>query len=181
MHRFGGRPGDELYVSGTIGAGAAGLALLKREAGPWNDLPAAERAALIARYRVPEPRVALSAAILEHASAAMDISDGLVGDCDKLCATSGCSATIDAGAVPLPSGLSAESDEATLARLLTSGDDYEILTAVLPPKSRQFSAAAEAVGVPVMRIGTLEAGDAPTKVLFKGEPLRLSRRAYLHG
>ena len=111
----------------------------------------------------------------------MDISDGLVGDCDKLCAASGCSATIDAGAVPLPTGLSANRDEATLARLLTSGDDYEILTAVPPPKSRQFSTAAEAAGVPVMRIGTLEAGDAPTKVLFKGELLRLSRRAYQHG
>ena len=180
VHRFGGSPGDALYVSGTIGAGAAGLALLKGEAGPWDALSSDARAALVSRYRLPEPRMALSPAIVECASAAMDVSDGLVGDCDKLCAASGCSAVIEVDAVPFPAGLAA-SGEATLARLLGSGDDYEILAAVSPAKELRFRAVAEAAGVAVTRIGALMPGNAPASVLFKGAPLRLSRRSYVHG
>jgi thiamine-monophosphate kinase len=179
VHRSGGKPGDLLYVSGGIGAGAAGLALLKGEPGPWDGLSEEARTAMVSRYRVPEPRVQLSAALVEFASAAMDVSDGLVGDCDKLCAASGCSARIDAGSVPLPVGLRAE--EATLARLLASGDDFEILAAVSPANDVGFRAAAEAAGVPVARIGALTLGGTLTGVLFKGAPLRLSRRAYVHG
>ncbi len=182
VHRAGGRPGDALYVSGVIGAGAAGLALLKGEAGAWDALPEAARAALVSRYRLPEPRIPLSAAIGAHASAAMDISDGLVGDCDKLCAASGCAATIDAGRVPLPPGLSAD-DDGLLARLLSAGDDYEILAAVPPEREERFRAMASAAGVPVTRVGALKEteGEALTDVLLGGRPLRLSRRAYVHG
>ena len=60
----------------------------------------------------------------------MDVSDGLVGDCDKLCAASGCSAMIEAEAVPLPPGLAGSGDAKLLARLLTAGEDFEILAAV---------------------------------------------------
>jgi thiamine-monophosphate kinase len=180
VHRSGGKPGDLLYVSGVIGAGAAGLAILKKERGPWDGLSTDARAALVARFRVPEPRVALSGAIIEFASAAMDISDGLAGDCDKLCAASGCSARIEAGDVPLPSGLDG-GDAATLARLLGSGDDYEILLAVSPAKDRRFLEVAAVAGVPVTLIGALIEGSTPAEMLFKGAHLRLSKRAYVHG
>jgi thiamine-monophosphate kinase len=180
VRRFCGAPGDMLYVSGTIGAAAAGLALLRGEDGPWNRLPEAAREALVARYRVPEPRVALAAAIREQASAAMDISDGLVGDCDKLCAASGCSATLDAGAVPLPPGLSAV-DAALVGRLLSAGDDYEILAAIPSAKEADFRRAAADAGIPVTRIGILRPGAGAVEVRLRGRPLPLSRRAYLHG
>ena len=181
VHRFGGKPGDALYVSGEIGAAAVGLALLKSEPGPWDALPKSARDILVMRYRVPEPRVALSPALLEFASAAMDVSDGLVGDCDKLSAASGCSATIEAGRVPLPGGLGMV-EEQILARLLTAGDDYEILAAIPPRNEAGFRAAAAEAGVPVARVGSLRAGRGePTEVLLEGRPFALHRRAYMHG
>lgn len=179
VHRFGGKPGDALYVSGEIGASAAGLALLKRESGPWDHLPRDRGESLIRRYRVPEPRVALAQALSQLASAAMDVSDGLVGDCDKLCAASRCSATIDASVVPMPAGLGPLQEE-VLARLLTAGDDYEILAAIPSRNEAAFNAAAAAADVPVARIGVLEAGEGPVRVLIEGRPLPLRRRAYMH-
>jgi thiamine-monophosphate kinase len=180
VHRFGGRPGDLLYVSGFIGAAAAGLALLTRAPGPWDALPPPSRAALIQHFRVPEPRVALAAPLAQHASAAMDISDGLVGDCDKLAAASGCAATIEAERVPLPPGLE-RTDEALLATLLAGGDDYEILAAVPPENSAAFEAAAAAAKIPVTRIGALREGKGRTEVLSAGTPLPLYRRSFVHG
>jgi thiamine-monophosphate kinase len=181
VHRSGGRPGDELYVSGMIGAGGAGLALLRGEAAPWSSLAEREREVLVRRYRVPEPRTALAAILVEFASAAMDVSDGLVGDCDKLCAASNCSALIEAGTVPLPPGLAGSSDAAMVARLLTAGDDFEILAAVPAGKGGAFREAAVAAGVPVTRIGALRAGRSLPEVLFAGTPLSLPRRAFVHG
>ena len=181
VHRFGGRAGDALYVSGSIGAAAVGLAILKREAGPWDALAAGECDALVGRYRVPEPRVALASALAEFASAAMDVSDGLVGDCDKLAAASGCSAVIEAECVPLPGLFARTFDDRLLARLLTAGDDYEILAAVPPETASAFEAAALAVAIPVARIGLLAEGEAPTKVLREGRQLSLTRRSWVHG
>jgi thiamine-monophosphate kinase len=180
VHRFGGQAGDALYVSGTIGAGFAGLAVLKGRAGAWDQLDPAGRDALAARYRQPEPRVLLAAVLRDFASAAMDISDGLIGDCDKLAAACQCSAAIRAERVQLPVGLEQVRGEA-LAELLTGGDDYEILAAVRPEQELGFRAAAHAVGVPVSRVGELTEGSGPTKVLFDGEPLPLYKRAYVHG
>lgn len=179
VHRFCARPGDTLYVSGEIGAAAAGLALLKGESGPWEGLQPAERERLIARYRVPEPRVGLASALVAFASAAMDVSDGLVGDCDKLAAASGCGGLIEAEAVPLPPAFLTP-DDRDLAHLLTGGDDFEILAAVPPDREPGFCAAARAAGVPVTRIGRLTAKARPTEVLRDGRPLPLARRSYVH-
>jgi thiamine-monophosphate kinase len=164
-----------------IGGAGAGLALLRGEAGPWSSLAEWERDALVRRYRVPEPRTALAPALIEFASAAMDVSDGLVGDCDKLCAASGCSASIDADKVPLPPGLAGSSDAALIARLLTAGDDFEILAAIPQGSAAAFRDAAKAAGVPVHKVGALAEGSAVTKVFFGGRPLPLSRRAFVHG
>jgi len=181
VHRFGGQAGDALYVSGTIGAGAVGLALLKREHGVWDRLSEKQRDALKTRYRVPEPRVAMALVLADFASAAMDISDGLVGDCDKLAGASRCSAIIEAERVPLPDGLAPARDEDLLARLLTAGDDYELLAAVPPAHQARFKEAAADAGVAVARIGALTEGSEPTQVLFRGEELSLKRRSYVHG
>jgi thiamine-monophosphate kinase len=181
VRRSGGRPGDGLYVSGMIGASGAGLAILKSEPGPWSRLAGLERDLLVSRYRIPEPRTTLASALVEFASAAMDVSDGLVGDCDKLCAASGCSAVIEAEKVPLPPGLDGSSDAGLVARLLTAGEDFEILAAVRPENAAAFVDAARAARVPVARIGALTGGTDQTKVMFAGAPLTLSQRAFVHG
>lgn len=181
VHRFAASPGEALFVSGTIGAAGAGLALLKGAAGPWQALSEAERADLVARYRVPEPRVALAPVLADLASAAMDVSDGLAGDLDKLCAASGCSAVVDAAAVPLPLVLGRVRDAAILARLIGAGDDYEILATVPETRAERFAAAAAAAGCPVTRIGTLTEGVDPPAFLLEGEPLTLTRRSWVHG
>jgi thiamine-monophosphate kinase len=181
VRRSGGRPGDELYVSGMIGGSGAGLALLKGEVGPWSDLAKRERDVLVTRYRVPEPRTALAPALVDFASAAMDVSDGLVGDCDKLAAASGCSAVIEAEKVPLPPGFAGSGNAALVVRFLTAGEDFEILAAVRPEKAAAFMDAAREARVPVARIGALTEGTDQTKVMFEGTPLSLSKRAFVHG
>ena len=170
-----------LYVSGAIGGSALGLALLIGERGPWSSLGQAERDALINRYRVPEPPIALAPLLLQFASAAMDVSDGLVGDCDKICAASGCSAVIEAEKVPLALGLDGSREPEFVARLLTHGEDFEILSAVPADKGESFEAKASAAGVTVTAIGKLVEGQNLPTVLFEGRPLSLSRRAFVHG
>ena len=180
VHRYGGCPGHALYVSGTIGAATAGLALLTGAGGDWERQPAIDCEELVARYRTPEPRLALAPALVAFASAAMDVSDGLIGDCDKLAYASGCGAVIEAGRVPLPRGLDA-ADADLLARLLTGGDDFEILAAVSAEREAAFRDAAEEAGVPVALIGRLTEAAGPAEVLLRGRPLSLQRRSYVHG
>jgi thiamine-monophosphate kinase len=181
-HRFTGRPGDALYVSGTIGDAAVGLALLSDKPGPWRELNEADRFALVTRYRLPRPRTALIPALRLEARAAMDVSDGLVGDCDKLAGSSGCSAVIEAENVPLSPALKeAAQDPALLAMLITGGDDYEILAAVPSEREGSFRMLAGLAGVPVSRIGSLIHGAGPTEVRLNGRAMDLTHRSYVHG
>jgi thiamine-monophosphate kinase len=158
-----------------------GLALLKGKSGIWDRLPAERRVAFVQRFRVPEPRLGLAPALAAYASAAMDVSDGLVGDCDKLATASGCSAVIEAESVPLPEGLSDRIGETELSALLTGGDDYEILAAVSPANEADFRQAAEGAGIPVARIGELVEGRGPTRVMLEGRAMALTKRAFVHG
>ncbi len=184
VRRAGGQPGDHLFVTGEIGGAAAGLACLLGETSLIGDLSGAERAVAIERYHLPRPRCGLANTVRAHASAAIDISDGLVGDCDKLAVASGCSATIDANTVPLHGALSGNGASADIvAAAITGGDDFEILAAIPPGQIAPFTAAAADVGIGVTDIGMLgEAGDspAPISVLLDNQPLRLPRRSYVH-
>jgi len=178
VRRGGARAGDRLYVSGEIGAATLGLALLTGGLAGADGWGEDARNELVARYRVPQPRLALRQALLDHASAAMDVSDGLVGDLDKLARESGVGAVLEAEHVPVP-GIVREATDDLLTHCLTGGDDYEVLAAVPPDRSGAFEAATSATGVAVTRIGYCEPGGAVT-VLRDGSPMRLTRRAYVH-
>ena len=182
--RTGARPGDRILVTGTIGDAALGLDVLTGGvvAAALASDPAA-REALVSRYRIPQPRNELAQAVRDHASAAMDVSDGLAGDLTKLCAASGVSASVDVPNVPLSAaaaGLIAR-NAVCVETLLAGGDDYEVLCTVAPAQSDALIAAGRAVGVPVTAIGTIVAGGARPRFLDgQGQELALTRLSYSH-
>jgi thiamine-monophosphate kinase len=182
--RTGAKPGDRILVTGTIGDAALGLDVLTGGvvAAALASDPAA-RDALISRYRVPQPRNVLAEAIRDHATAAMDVSDGLAGDLTKLCAASGVSATIEVASMPLSAaavGLVAR-NVVCVETLLTGGDDYEVLCTVPPAQCDALIAAGQAAGVAVTAIGTIVAGGARPRFLDgQGQELVLKRLSYSH-
>jgi thiamine-monophosphate kinase len=184
VHRSGGRPGDRVVVTGTIGDATLGLDILKGgavAAALAND--EAARQALVARYRVPQPRNALAKAVREHAHAAMDISDGLAGDLTKLCAASGVSAAIHAPSIPLskPAAVLLSRGIVSLESLISGGDDYEILCAIPEASFEAFSQAARKVGVAATAIGAIIAGSAvPSFLDAHGREVALKRRSFSH-
>src|SRR3984893_7711341 len=184
VHRSGAKPGDRVMVTGTIGDASLGLDILRggAAASALAD-DAAAKAMLVGRYRVPQPRNALAKAVRDHASAAMDVSDGLAGDLAKLCAASGVSAVIDARSVPLSAGAAT-----LLARgavgiegIVSGGDDYEILCAIPEGSFEAFAQAARQAEVAVTCIGTVIAGPAVPRFLdSEGREIALQRLSYSH-
>jgi thiamine-monophosphate kinase len=152
--RSGARPGDALYVSGTIGDAALGLAA-RREASLAARLSVEARAHLLDRYLLPRPTLELVPLLRAYASAAMDVSDGLAGDLAKLCRASGVGAVVEVPLVPLsPAAREAVARAPELlTTALTGGDDYEALCAV--SDGAGFESAARASGLSVTRIGVV--------------------------
>jgi thiamine-monophosphate kinase len=177
VRRTGAQPGDGIWVTGTIGDGALGLAVARGKlADPTGYL--------LGRYRVPQPRVGLSIAGI--ASAGMDVSDGLVQDLGHLCraarsgTTIGLAAEIEAALVPLSDPASAAGPH-WLATCLTGGDDYELLLAVPSAHEAALQQAAQAAGMPVTRIGGFRAG--PPGVMVRdatGQRIPLDRAGWSH-
>lgn len=182
--RTGARPGDRILVTGTIGDAALGLDVLQggAAAAALAADPAA-REALVSRYRVPQPRNLLAQAVRDHATAAMDVSDGLAGDLTKLCAASGVSATVDVASVPLSVAAASlvARNLVCVETLLAGGDDYEVLCAVAPAQSDAMIAAGQAAGLAVTAIGTIVAGkERPRFLDGQGQELALLRLSYSH-
>jgi thiamine-monophosphate kinase len=151
LRRDGARPGDVLYVSGWLGEAAAGLATLKSGAMAVSSDP------LVHRYLFAEPRVALGRALRGRATAAMDISDGLLGDLGKLCATSGAGARLELDRLPISAELARRhSHEQCEHFALCGGDDYELLFTLPPVGSEQLEAEL-AKSFALRRIGVIEA------------------------
>jgi thiamine-monophosphate kinase len=184
VRRAGAEPGDRVVVSGTIGDAALGLDILKRCAvGTALARDLVGRETLVQRYREPQPRVALARAVRDHASAAMDVSDGLAGDLAKLCAVSGVSATIEAASIPLSAVARGLVDAGTIGieRLIAGGDDYEILCTVPQNRYDAFLDDAALAGVAVTPIGLIFAGaGVPVFRDAGGRPIALSALSYSH-
>jgi thiamine-monophosphate kinase len=158
LTRSGARAGDGLYVSGSVGGAAAGLAWLQHDGGPGT--PAAPAIAdAVARFLRPEPRLRLGllAGRTRAASAAMDLSDGLADAVRQLAEASGTGARIEAADLPVHPGVAGVvgEGEATLATALAGGEDYELLLAVPRRAGKRFAAAARMARLPVTRIGVL--------------------------
>lgn len=178
--RTGVRPGDRLYVSGTIGDAALGLRL---RLGLGPELSEPHRRHLLDRYLLPRPRLALRAAMAAHAQGGMDVSDGFVGDLTKMLRVSGVSARIELKNLPLSPAAAAAiaADPALFEIAATGGDDYELLAAVAPSAAREFEAAALAAGVAATCVGEAVAGSAPPEFIGRdGRRAQFRRGAFSH-
>jgi thiamine-monophosphate kinase len=181
VRRAAARPGDILYVSGTLGDATLGLCVLTDPiAADWGLAPPGT-AHLISRYRRPQPRLALRQALLSCARAAMDLSDGLAKDLARMAKASGIAAVIEATRLPLsaPAACALAADPTLMTRIVTGGDDYEILAAVPPDRAQAFETAAARDGVEVTAIGHCLDGNGITIVQASG-PLTLTRLGYDH-
>jgi thiamine-monophosphate kinase len=171
IRRSGASPGDDIWVTGTIGDGALGLQVVLGRLADSSGV-------LLDRYRLPRPRVGLPLAGI--ASAGMDVSDGLVQDLGHICAASGVRAELRADAVPLSEAARA-AGPAWLETCLTGGDDYELLLGVPPDRSDALLAAASAARIAVTRIGQFSSG--PPEVVVRqadGTPLTLEKGGWSH-
>jgi thiamine-monophosphate kinase len=174
LSRSGARPGDDVYVTGTIGDAGLGLAMARGAAEPDKFL--------LSRYRRPEPRLAAGQALVGVATAAMDVSDGLLIDAQRLAAASGCALRLDLSALPLSPAAAARtprSDDAYLERA-TAGDDYELLFTAPPAARTLVAALAAGTGLPITRIGSIAAGDGLTVVGPSASILTPTRLGYEH-
>ncbi len=185
LRRSGAREGHLIYVSGTIGDAALGLATLRGGESCLGDGPKiddAAAAALRRRYYLPEPRTLLGPRLLGLASAAIDVSDGLAADLGHLCAASGLGATVDPGAVPLsaPARSVLDAQPGLLELLLCGGDDYELLFTVDPENAKAIERAGQECGVDVTRIGVMTVGPGVTFLAADGSVMPLARAGYVH-
>jgi len=179
VRRAGAMPGDRVFVSGTIGDAALGV--MVRGGKSWK-LSEAQRKHLLSRYLLPQPRNALAETVRTHANAAMDISDGLVGDFAKLCRVSGVSADIEVARIPVSDAAKAviTSDPAILETAITGGDDYEVICTVPAAKADSFRAAAKAAQVAVTEIGEIKAGKGARFLDGEGQALTFKRASFSH-
>lgn len=182
VRRSSAKPGDCIVVTGTIGDAALGLKLQRDRglAARWR-LTDAAAAQLQERYLLPQPRNALAEAVLHHASAAIDISDGLVGDLAKLCRASAVAADIEASRLPLSGAARAAvvAEPALFETALTGGDDYEIALTLPPDRLAEFQTAARAANVAVTEIGRVLAGEG-ARFIQDGKALEFARASYSH-
>jgi thiamine-monophosphate kinase len=182
VRRSTAKAGDRVMVTGTVGDAALGLRLRRDEslAKRWG-LTEAMSAHLKQRYLLPEPRNALAEAILHHASAAMDVSDGLAGDLAKLCRPSGVAAEIDVARVPLSEAAQAvlAADPASIETALSGGDDYEIVLTLAPEKLASFHDAAAHAGLAVSDIGCVSVGEG-ARFVRDGKTLSFAHPSFSH-
>lgn len=183
VRRTGARAGQAIVVSGTIGDAALGLALrLAPDRPGFAALSGEEIGFLRERYLLPRPRLPLIRALREHASAAMDVSDGLVGDLAKMLDASGVGGEIEAARVPLsPAARRAvEAEPALLKVALTGGDDYEILAVVPHEALSRYQTVATTAGIGVAVIGHTREGQGLDVRDGGGAPLAFARGSFSH-
>jgi len=176
LTRAGAHPGDVLFVSGAPGEAAGGLRVMQESLhGGTSDAKH-----LLQRFLRPEPRVMLGRALRNVATAAMDVSDGLLVDLSKLSAASGCGAQLFLDTLPQSPALhrvfGAKMSEQLM---LNGGDDYELLFTAPAESAAQVAELASQVGVTCSRIGVMDASGR-VQCLRNGKPVAMDVRGYDH-
>ena len=179
IRRGGAKPGDRIWVSGTIGDAFLGLKVLR---GEYPSLAPADRTFLARRFQLPEPRTGLGPRLAGIAHAMCDVSDGLLADLGHICDASGTGATVGLAALPLSSAarLAVASEVALPARLATGGDDYELLFTAGPEADEAIGRLAAELGLPITAIGTIGNGTGVTLLDANGRAVELAVAGYRH-
>jgi thiamine-monophosphate kinase len=173
--RDGAKAGDHLWVSGAIGDAGLGLRMLRGELAP--------EASLVERYRNPRPRLDAGLRLAPLVTAMMDVSDGLLLDASRMASASEVGFDIDLALLPLSDAFRAAAGGDREAHLVaaTAGDDYELLFTAPPDRAIEVLAIAEAIGLPLSRIGTAVEG-AGLRLTEGGEAIALPPRlGWEHG
>ncbi|MBD2748883.1 thiamine-phosphate kinase [Microvirga sp. BT688] len=181
VQRTTAQVGELVCVTGTIGDGALGLKL--RSAPSWSQgLSPDEKAHLADRYLHPQPRHQLASILRAHASAAMDVSDGLAGDLAKMMKASGVSAIVEADQVPLSAAVAKaiQASPELMDLALTGGDDYEILCTVPQKSLDRFRQEADSIGLPLSVIGRVVSGSNRPVFRMNGLERRYDVGSYQH-
>lgn len=180
MARTGAQPGDTLWVSGTIGDAGAGLALAQSPDFSSDSSP--EAVCLRDRYWWPQPRLALGLALCDLASAAADVSDGLLADAGHIASASGVAAEIEAAAIPLsPAYVSDCGDTlATRVRAATAGDDYELVFTAPAHAATAILALSQRLGLTLTPIGRVSAGSGVRLLDAEGADVPVERTGFEH-
>jgi len=179
VKRAGAKAGDHVFVTGTIGDAVLGLHLRRGARWPLDDK---QREHLLSRYLLPRPRNALAQAVLDYASASMDVSDGLAGDLAKLCRVSKVAAAIEVARVPLSDAAQAAvaQDASLIEPVLTGGDDFEILCTVPPANIDRFRVAAMMARTAVTDIGVIGEGEGAVFNRPDGTVMSFAHASFSH-
>jgi thiamine-monophosphate kinase len=179
IRRNGARPGDLVWVSGTIGDGFLGLELLR---GAYPELAPEYRAGLIGRFQIPDPRVELGPRLSGIAHAMIDISDGLIADLGHICETSHVAAVVELESLPLSPAAAVIVDGAPnlRPRLAAGGDDYELLFTAPAVAAKAIDDLSSVLGLPITRIGRIELGEGVRLVDAEGRSSHIAEPGYRH-
>jgi thiamine-monophosphate kinase len=179
VRRSGAVAGDQIWVSGTIGDAGLGLDVLR---GAHSHLSAEHRAALVSRFRVPEPRVELGPRLVGLAHAMIDVSDGLLADLGHICETSLVAARIELEALPLSAAARAVVDRQPdlRASLFVAGDDYELLFTAAPSASNAIEQLSAELHLPITQLGVIEPGTGVRLLDAGGRSIPVAEPGYRH-
>lgn len=178
LKRSGAKPGDWVYVTGTLGDSAAGLAILQQR---LSVADAAQADYLVQRHLRPTPRILQGQALRELSTSAIDLSDGLIADLGHILKASGCGARIDLDALPLSSALrQCAEPEQVLRWALSGGEDYELCFTVPEMNRGALDVALGYIGVPFTCIGQITVAADGLCFMRHGKPLTLDWQGYDH-
>lgn len=178
MRRNGAHPGDDIYISGTLGDAATGLKILQQ-----GQLIDENQAWLVNRLNRPQARVELGCKASAFCRCAIDISDGLAADLGHILEASDCGATVNIDRIPLSHQLveySSNRNGVDWNRVLSGGDDYELCLVVAPENESRLMQLAGELSLPLTRIGTIEARGRLNFIDESGEKYLLNDTGYEH-
>lgn len=178
LKRSNARPGDWIYVTGTLGDAGAGLDILTNKLQADGEV----RDYLVNRHYYPTPRVAAGTALRRTASACIDVSDGLIGDLTHILKASNCGATVHVDRIPVSSQLFNVVDAKTAYEYaLTAGDDYELIFTVSEEQRGNLETSLASTGVKATCIGQITGHSGQFDLRLYDKPFAVTgRKGYEH-